>query len=110
MSVLLPYVENGECRRRVFLFKPGPEFQCKPESVSMLMEFEMMNKDNGMMDKIATVKETWLDCSRRCYMDVRCHGFKSYTHSSGDLCELYDYFPLPSDSVVVGGYYQLHCV
>ncbi len=114
LSVLLPYVEDGECRRRVFtfwlfLFKPGPEFQCKPDSVLMLMEFEIMKSDMGMMGKIATVKGGWLECSRRCYMDARCHGFKSYTQSSGDICEMFDYFPLPTDSVDVEEYYQLYC-
>ncbi len=69
----------------------------------------MMKSDMGMMGKITTVKGTWLECSRKCYINLRCHGFKIYTHSGVDLCELYDYWPLPIDSVVVEEYYQLYC-
>ena len=92
------------------MFNLGPEFQCKPGSVSDLMEFELMKSDNGMMGKITTVRGRWLDCSRKCYINARCHGFKSYTSYSGDVCELWDYYPLPEKSMVVEGYYQLHCV
>ncbi len=63
-----------------------------------------------MMGMIRTVKGTLLECSMICYIDARCHGFKSYTLSSGEVCHLYDYYPLPQDSLVVEEYYLLHCV
>ena len=50
---------------------------------------------------------TWMNKVCICFITPRCHGF---TVSEGNVCDLYDYFPLPSDRVVMGEYYQLYCI
>ncbi len=56
------------------------------------------------MGHVDTVRATRLSCSTMCYINTRCHGF---THSKGYTCDVFDYYPLPGDHVIVEEYYQI---
>ena len=84
----------------------GPEFQCKPGSGDV-GQYDINMSGSEMMQLLGTLETTPRYCSIKCFMDPRCHGFKSL---GDNLCTLYDYYPFPIDSMVVGEYYQLYCI
>ncbi len=71
-----------------------------------LIQYELRKMEDGLMGYLGTVGGTRLRCSSICYVTPRCHGF---THTEGNVCGLYDYYPLPDHSVLVKEYYQLYC-
>ncbi len=89
-----------------FLVYLGPEFTCSDNGG----EWQHFTKAGpGMVGLLKTVTgiNTVQACSLICIKTSRCHAFNN---SAEDVCSLLDYYPIPSESVVVEEYYQLHCV
>ncbi len=83
----------------------GNEFKCKERCE----RFDYIRTKNGTLGHLGTVNAT--RCSYICYITPRCHGYTSYTNQEGvNMCELFDYYASPSDSLLVEDYYLLHCV
>ncbi len=91
-----------------FMFYIGPEFKCKPQHSDELGldHYSFISKASGLLGHLGKVRGTRLHCSYICYTTPRCHGF---TVTAGNVCNLYNYSPLPEDRVVVENYYQLNC-
>ena len=90
------------------LFISGLPFECKASKGQRFFEqqYNLIRNATEMMGHLDTTQGTLQECGNMCSTMARCHGF---THSHGNVCHLYNYYPLPEDIVIVGEYYQLHC-
>ncbi len=84
----------------------GPEFNSKGgvENRITMDQYYFIINASEILRHIGTIQANPRHCSFICSLNPQCHGFIS---SLTDLCDLYDYFPMPSEGVAIEEYYQI---